>query len=727
MSFDDSQSAPNDPQAQAPVAPASANAPTTPASPSTAPGSPAQGANDTQQPQNFPLDGAQQVSNASAIAKRGAQDPNAVSTLNVAPHPLVQKAGILHSVARALAGNPTRTIIDPDGSRREVPVPLTGKQIGLAIAIEALTGSLAGLQAGRGKGVGAAGMAGLETVRQQTLQAHQRQEQNAQTQFEDKGKALAQQASAYAANLRTRALAQEVGMRDEQSHKDWIASHASTVAYLRDAASAAIIKDNAPESEVTSPEFTRQALQNGWTAIPVGYVPRYDAEGNHFSKDGVPLHDNLYMVVDNRKITVPADIVQKAQDWKLPGFAGLKDSPTNLSDFELRIGTILDTSNKIASLELEQKDLNDYYSYLNSKGVKGANGQPLVAPDLKQAVRQNAALLSYIVGPWQNHFGETPSAALKAMKDALPAKGPIANLYGGKELLDRYDLLKDIEKKGAEETTAANVEIDKEKRLVPVKAATVAAEAKAKAAATATSSRNDDGSWNVTSIPVSLVEGRMDPSQLSKRSADYNQKLQDANAYSLQKYGKPFDIAQATTDYKQANNPQVQNMLKMVAAMSAPNGELAIAVNASKALPQLNSSLANKVFNIAETQFGSDAVTNFHTAMIGFSDLYAKVMGGGVGTDALRQSAMDVLKDGYSHGQLAGSIKVLQQQIEARKSQMIGENPYLRKQFGGSAQNPNLSSAQAPPVALLKESVITTFANGQTWTLQGGQPVQVNK
>jgi hypothetical protein len=100
-------------------------------------------------------------------------------------------------------------------------------------------------------------------------------------------------------------------------------------------------------------------------------------------------------------------------------------------------------------------------------------------------------------------------------------------------------------------------------------------------------------------------------------------------------------------------------------------------------------------------------------------------MGGGAGTDALRQSAMDVLKDGYSRGQIAGSIKVLQQQIEARRNQMVGENPYLRKQFGGQAQTPNTNNVQAPPASLLKEGVNTKFANGQIWSLRGGQPVQV--
>jgi hypothetical protein len=39
-------------------------------------------------------------------------------------------------------------------------------------------------------------------------------------------------------------------------------------------------------------------------------------------------------------------------------------------------------------------------------------------------------------------------------------------------------------------------------------------------------------------------------------------------------------------------------------------------------------------------------------------------------------------------------------------------------------QQPN-QPAQAPPPNLLKEGVHTTFKNGQTWTLQGGKPVQI--
>lgn len=614
-----------------------------------------------------------------------------------ADNPLVQRASVIRSVAEVLAGGPRYEVkIDADGGRTRTRIPMSGRNIALAIAMEAVSGSLAGLAAGRGRGAGAAGLAGFRQVQQQLQQRDESQDAQAQQDFVNR-------ASAYASNLRTRAMAQEVGMRDEQSHKEWIASHASTVNYLRSQAPDAIIKDLAPESEITTPEFTKQAIANGWVAIPVAYTPRYDAQGNHFSRDGVPLHDNAYMVVDSRKLAVPPDVVSKAHEWALPGFTNSQGQPLHGMDgMELRIGTILDTSNKIAVLEQEQKDLDGYYGYIASKGLKGADGKPLVAPNLKQAVRQNPTLISNITGPWANHFGESPSAAFRAMKDGLSAKGPLLNLYGGQQLLDKYDLLKDIEKKGAEKQTEANVEVGKERALIPIKAATAKAEAQAKASVAATSSKNEDGSWNMGSIPVQLVEGGMDPSQLSKRSADYNAKLEAASAYSLAKYGTPFDIARAQSDYTYSKNPQTQNTLKALDNIIQPNGAIDIAKKAASGLPAMNSATLNKVFNLANEEFGDHRITDFHTAMLGLADNYSKIQGGGVSTDSNRKQSLDLLRDAYSRGQLNGAMDIMRQDLASVKSSKIGDNRYLIRQYGAPSTQQQQTQPTAPKGATMR-------------------------
>lgn len=201
--------------------------------------------------------------------------------------------------------------------------------------------------------------------------------------------------------------------------------------------------------------------------------------------------------------------------------------------------------------------------------------------------------------------------------------------------------------------------------------------------------KNDDGSWNQASIPVRLVEGDMDPSQLSKRSADYNAKLEAASAYSMEKYGKPWSPAQAQSDYKFATDRGTQNTLKLINGMTEPNGAIDLAANAAKALPKLPESTINKVFNVAATEFGSKEATDFHTAMLGLADEYSKVMGGGISSDTGRKQALDILKASYSKGQLNGAVDIMRKDIAARRSALIGDNRYLLKQYGQPDAGPS--------------------------------------
>ncbi len=183
-------------------------------------------------------------------------------------------------------------------------------------------------------------------------------------------------------------------------------------------------------------------------------------------------------------------------------------------------------------------------------------------------------------------------------------------------------------------------------------------------------------------IAESMRKGRMDPSQLSKRSKDYNAVLAEADKQEMEETGQHFNIAQAQTDYKYANNAQTKNTLNMINGMTEPNGAIDIASRAASRLPKMNSKTANQVFNIAKTEFGDSSLTDFHTAMLGLADEYSKVMGGGVSSDTGRQQALDILKENYSKGQLAGAIQIMKSDISARKKAIVGKNRYLLQEYG---------------------------------------------
>ena len=130
----------------------------------------------------------------------------------------------------------------------------------------------------------------------------------------------------------------------------------------------------------------------------------------------------------------------------------------------------------------------------------------------------------------------------------------------------------------------------------------------------------------------------------------------------------------------------------MINGMTEPGGALEIAGKAASKLPKMNSKTANQVFNIAKTEFGDNALTDFHISMLGLADEYSKVMGGGVSSDTGRQQALDILKENYSKGQLAGAIQIMRSDIAARKKAIIGKNRYLLQEYGedqaAQPQNP---------------------------------------
>lgn len=246
------------------------------------------------------------------------------------------------------------------------------------------------------------------------------------------------------------------------------------------------------------------------------------------------------------------------------------------------------------------------------------------------------------------------------------------------------------------------------------------AEARAKAAVTSSSLKNDDGSWNVSSIPVKLVEGTMDPSQLSKRSQDYNLKIQQADEYSMAKYGKPFDIAKAASDYTFAKNPQTQNTLKYLNSLTGADnksGNLGALVAQSNRITRTDFPALNDAAAWARLKTGDPAMAAYFTAVTEVADQVAKILqGGGSGngtSDAKLKQAAELFDKGFSKGQIVAVADTLRSLLANRKSELIGDNRYLQKQYGATA------TPSTQPIYARNPQTgqrVVSNDNGRTWT-----------
>jgi hypothetical protein len=211
-----------------------------------------------------------------------------------------------------------------------------------------------------------------------------------------------------------------------------------------------------------------------------------------------------------------------------------------------------------------------------------------------------------------------------------------------------------------------------------------------------------------------LVEGQADPSNLSKRSKTYDATLAAANAYSLQKYGKPFDVAKAVGDYKFATNTQTYNTLNYLNSLTGrddKSGNLGKLVQMSDAMPRATTfPPLNEAAQWAKLSSGNQQVASYYAAVTEVSDQIAKILqgsgtGGGGTSDAKLKQAQDLFSKGFTAGQIRGVANdTLRPLLANRKTEIIGDNRYLQQwhqpqqqqqQQGG--QPPALPTDAPPP------------------------------
>jgi hypothetical protein len=210
-----------------------------------------------------------------------------------------------------------------------------------------------------------------------------------------------------------------------------------------------------------------------------------------------------------------------------------------------------------------------------------------------------------------------------------------------------------------------------------------------------------------------LVEGQADPSNLSKRSKTYDATLAAANTYSMQKYGKPFNVAKAIGDYKFATNPQTYNTLNYLNSLTGrdnQSGNLGKLVQMSDAMPRATSfPPLNDAAQWAKLSSGNTQVASYYAAVTEVSDQVAKILqGGGTGgggtSDAKLKQAQDLFNKGFTAAQIKGVANdTLRPLLANRKNEIIGDNRYLQQwhqvQPQQQAQQPPVLPPNAPPPA----------------------------
>jgi hypothetical protein len=234
------------------------------------------------------------------------------------------------------------------------------------------------------------------------------------------------------------------------------------------------------------------------------------------------------------------------------------------------------------------------------------------------------------------------------------------------------------------------------------------------------------GNQVMQSNAMQLVEGTMDPSNLSKRAKTYDATLAYANTYSMQKYGTPFNLAKAVGDYKFATNPQTYNTLNYLNSLTGrdnKSGNLKTLVDLSDKLKRTDFPPINAVDQWAKLSAGNPEVAAYRAALIEVDDQIAKILqgggqGGGGTSDAKMRQAAEILNKNFNAKQVAAVAEsTLRPLLANRKMEIIGDNRYLQQWHGVARTNvvpqapAGMVSVQIPgqPVGHIPQAALDQF------------------
>ena len=198
----------------------------------------------------------------------------------------VDRAGIFHDIAETLAGGPRYQYnVDEYGNMQKQKVPVSAAHLGLAIALEALQGTLTGLSQ---KGPGAAARGGALAMQQASQQVQQQDQLARQRATED----YQRRAQVMETNMRMYSMARQIGKMDEESNNNYIAEYKPLADKLLQEFPGAV------QGPIKYSDFGKYNVTQD-NAVPYTKVPRLDQNGKQvIDSRGVPMWDMEYLIVD---------------------------------------------------------------------------------------------------------------------------------------------------------------------------------------------------------------------------------------------------------------------------------------------------------------------------------------------------------------------------------------------------------------------------------------------
>ncbi|MGA7524258.1 MAG: hypothetical protein WBW84_17540 [Acidobacteriaceae bacterium] len=235
-------------------------------------------------------------------------------------NPSVRRAGWVRQIAETLAGGPRyQMTIDPQtGASKPVPVPVSNRSLGLAIAMEAISGGLTGLGQHGPDAAGKAAAAGVQQGEAIQARAQARQQAQAQQDYQNQSEALVRKAQAFESNSRAILSTQQAERLGLESLKDAVAQNADLLDSYRD--NGAVSQEHVLQDDLMAGLQSGKLNFHSMVAIPDGWT---NVPGKGY--------EQTFTVVNqpSAKVLLTQQMVDNLAAAHVPGFPSGMKVPTN--------------------------------------------------------------------------------------------------------------------------------------------------------------------------------------------------------------------------------------------------------------------------------------------------------------------------------------------------------------------------------------------------------------
>lgn len=398
---------------------------------------------------------------------------------------------------------------------------------------------------------------------------------------------------------------------------------------------------NDNNAEATAGLSTLAAANPGGTIPPVSAIHHPEADGTEgkvavFSPTQQQMRQNSQgfrnLVNTQRQIQGLPDIDDAT--FNSMGFKGQRDAAQGAIEFLKPTPTFTLDKNKPEYLPnvLAQKkqQLAQYEAH------KDANGKPDANPNVEKQLQDG---VSFLQNSWDNSNKMENKAASDAVAATAPAQAAAAGLKA-------------------------------------------AAEAKAKLPYELAKSKADEALKDGDPVAAGklLANGDVAPSQLisSRKPAFAQQAFDEAKKQS----GGKWNAQVAEGYYKTASSPTNVGFFGSAKSLTDEGGTLDQIQEQYAKLPNGTTPAFNKVEDWVSAARGKGPMAGFAQTAIGVADDYAKVMGGGTGTEGSRDAVLKSFAASHSPADMAAAVAAARQAVDSQMNGRIGTNPVMKRMYG---------------------------------------------